>query len=151
MKYTLLHVKKIFPEIFNERLFVKSALSAGFSSLAGTLLVLIYPFWIKDDPDATDVSTFIFSYVLVAGTSLTGTLLGSLIVGMPVAAVAQRFYPDAPIKGSLFIVCFTLFIWLTLLAWPASEIFGINYSDILLLSPYVFCSAAALAYQVFRK
>lgn len=151
MKYTLLHVKKFFPEIFNERLFVKSAISAGFSSLAGTLLFLIYLFWRKEGTYATDASSFIFTYVLIASVSLTGTLLGSLMVGMPVAAIAQRFYPDAPIKGGLFIVCFTLFIWLTLLAWPVIEIFGINYSDILLLSPYVFCSAAVLAYQVFRK
>jgi len=151
MKYICLRLQNMVAKIFNERLFVKSAISAGFSSLAGTLLVLIYLLWGKDDTYATDVSFLIFFYALVAGTSLTGTLLGSLIVGMPVAALAQRFYPDAPVKGGLFIVCFTLFIWLALLAWPVIGIFKIHYSDILLLSPYVFCSAAALAYQVLRK
>lgn len=151
MKYICLHLQNMVPKIFNERLFVKSAISAGFSSLAGTLLVLIYLLWRKDDTYATDVSSFIFIYVLIAVMSLTGTLLGSLIVGMPVAALAQRFYPDAPVIGGLFIVCFTLFIWLAILAWPVIRIFEIPYSGILLVSPYVFCSAAALAYQVIRK
>ena len=144
-------MKILFKDTFRERIFVKSAISAGFSSLAGTFIFLIYLSWIKDEIYAIDVSSFIFSYLFIAGTSLTGTLLGSLLVGMPVAAVTQKIYPDAPVKGSLLIVCFTLFIWLALLAWPVIEIFGIHYSGILLLSPYVFCSAAALAYQVFRK
>lgn len=148
MKYTCLYLQNIVPKIFTERLFVKSAISAGFSSLAGTLLVLIYLLWRADDTYAID---FIFSYLFVAGISLTGTLVGSLTVGMPVAALAQRFYSDAPVKCGFFIVCLTLFIWLALLAWPVIRIFDIDYSDILLLSPYVFCSAAALAYQVVRK
>lgn len=136
---------------FNKRRVVKSVLSAVFSSLVGTLLVLIYLSWEKNDTSTTDVLSLVFIYLFVAATSITGTLIGCFIVGMPIMAIAQRLYPDAPVMGGLFIFCCTLFIWLAVLAWPVIRIFEIQYSDILLLSPYVFCSAIALAYQTFRK
>lgn len=139
------------PKFINKRWVVKSAISAAFSSVVGTLLVLIYLSWEKHDTPPTDVLSLGFIYLFVVATSLSGTLAGSLIVGLPVMALAQRCYPDAPIKGSLFIVCSTLFIWLAVLAWPIISIFGIHYADILLLSPYVFCSAIAFVYQALRK
>ncbi|MGC0914037.1 hypothetical protein [Pantoea agglomerans] len=68
---------------------------------------------------------------------------------MPLAMISKRFYPDAALKGSFFIVCSALFMWLVVLAGPVIRICETPYSDILLLSPYAFCSAAALAYLVY--
>lgn len=124
-------------------------LSAIFSSIVGTLLVLSYLSWGNSGISAHDVLSFIFSYVFIAMISLTGTLVGCLLIGVPLVMMSKRLYPDAAVKGSLFNLCLTLFMWLVVLAWPVTTLFGIPYADVLLLSPYAFCSAAALTYLVY--
>lgn len=93
MKNTCSNIEKFMPKFINERLFVKSVISAAFSSVVGTLLFLIYLAWTKDDRFSIDLWSFVFVYLFVAATSTTGTLVGSLFVGMPVVAIAERFYP----------------------------------------------------------
>lgn len=123
-----------------------SVTSAIFSSVMGSLLVLIYLSWEKS---STPVAGLIFTYFLILMTSIIGTTMGSMIIGMPLAMISKRFYPDAALKGSFLIVCSVLVMWLVVLAWPVIRIFETSYSDVLLLSPYAFCSAAALAYLVY--
>lgn len=64
-----------------------------------------------------------FTYVLIAMTSLAGTIMVSLITGVPVMVISERLYPDNSVKGAFFIVCYTLFIWLVVLAWPVTILF----------------------------
>lgn len=142
-------IEKIMPKIIDDSLIIKATISAMFSSVVGTLLVLLYLSLGKANAPGIEVSSFIFTYVLMSTASIIGTMVGSLLIGLPLLMIAQRFCPDAYIKGSLFIVCSTLFIWLVVLAWPVTRIFEAHYSDILLLSPYAFCSAIALTYQVY--
>lgn len=134
------------PNIINDNWIRVSVISAIFSSVVGTLLVLIYLSWGKS---STPVAGLIFTYFLIFMTSIIGTTMGSMIIGMPLAMISKRFYPYAALKGSFFIVCSALFMWLVILAWPVIRIFETPYSDVLLLSPYAFCSAAALAYLVY--
>ncbi|MDZ5601859.1 hypothetical protein SJI00_03585 [Pseudomonas sp. RP23018S] len=124
-------------------------ISTIFSSAIGSLLILIYLYWGKIDSIERDITSFLFSYILVTSVSVTGTLVGSLVVGVPVAMLSRRLHPAASFKGSLLIVGTALFIWLAVLAWPVRGLFEIHYSDILLLTPYTFCSAVAFAYMVY--
>ena len=132
--------------IIDDRLIMESTISAIFSSIVGSLLVLMYLSWGKSSISAPGL---IFTYVLIVMTSIIGTMMGSLIIGVPLVMISERFYPDASIKGSFFIMCSTIFMWLVVLAWPVTRIFEIPYSDVLLLSPYAFCSAAALTYLAY--
>lgn len=95
--------------------------------------------------------SLIFTYVLIAMTSLTGSIMGSLIIGVPTMVISEQFYPDAPVKCIFFIVCSTLFICLVVLACPVTRLFESSYFDVFILSPYAFCSAAGLAYLVCWK
>lgn len=95
--------------------------------------------------------SLIFTYVLIAMTSLTGTIMGSLIIGVPTMVISKRFYPDAPANGTFFIVCSTIFIWLAVLAWSVTRLFEPSYFDAFILSPYAFFSAAGLVYLVYWK
>ena len=132
--------------MINDKWIRVSVMSAIFSSLVGSLLVLTYLSWGKN---ITPVVGLIFNYFFIVMVSIIGTMMGSMIIGMPLAMISKRFYPDAALRGSFFIVCSTLFMWLVVLAWPVIRICETPYSDILLLSPYAFCSAAALAYLVY--
>lgn len=132
--------------ITNDNWIRVSVISAIFSSVVGSLLVLTYLSWGKS---STPVVGMIFTYFFIVMTSIIGTTMGSLIIGMPLAMISKRFYPDASLRGSFFIICSVLFMWLVVLAWPVIRICETPYSDILLLSPYAFCSAAALAYLVY--
>jgi len=123
-----------------------SVISAIFSSVVGSFLVLTYLSWGKS---STPVIGLIVTYFFIVMTSIIGSTIGSIIIGMPLAMISKRLYPDATLKGSFFIVCSALFMWLIVLAWPVIWVFETHYSDILLLSPYAFCSAAALAYLVY--
>jgi len=123
-----------------------SVISATFSSLVGSLLVLIY---LSLGKDSAPVIGLIFIYFFIVTMSIIGTTMGTMIIGMPLAMISKRFYPDAALKGSFCIVYSVLFMWLFILAWPVIRICEASYSDILLLSPYAFCSAAALAYLVY--
>lgn len=134
------------PNMINDKWIRASVLSAIFSSLVGSLLVLTYLSWGKN---ITPVVGFIFNYFFIVMVSIIGTTMGSMIIGMPLAMISKRFFPDAALKGCFFIVCSALFMWLVVLAWPVIRICETPYSDILLLSPYAFCSAAALAYLVY--
>ncbi|THB83973.1 hypothetical protein E1N66_12845 [Pantoea allii] len=125
-----------------------SVISAIFSSVLGSFLVLTYLSWGKN---SASVIGLIVTYFLIVMTSIIGTTMGSMIIGMPLAMISKRIYPDAALKGSFFIVCSALFMWLIVLAWPVIRIFETHYLDILLLSPYAFCSAAALAYLIYWK
>lgn len=139
------------PKIINDRLIIKATTSAIFSSVIGSLMVLLYLLLGKANPTDIEVLSYILLYVLMVTTSIIGTMMGSLLIGLPLLMIAQRFCPNAYVKGSLFIVCSTLFIWLVVLAWPLIRIGEAHYSDILLLSPYAFFSAIALAYQAYRN
>lgn len=123
-----------------------SVISAIFSSLVGSLLVLTYLYLGKN---SAQVVGLIFTYFFIVMMSIIGTTMGSIIIGMPLAMISKRFYPHAALKGSLFIVSSVLFMWLIILAWPVIRICEASYSDVLLLSPYALCSAAALAYLVY--
>ncbi|WP_455865608.1 hypothetical protein [Pantoea agglomerans] len=123
-----------------------SVISAIFSSLVGSLLVLIY---LSLGKDSAPVVGLIFIYFFIVTMSIIGNTMGTMIIGMPLAMISKRFYPDAALKGSFCIVCSVLFMWLFILAWPVIRICEASYSDILLLSPYAFCSAATLAYLVY--
>jgi len=125
-----------------------SVISAIFSSFVGSLLVLTY---LSLGKSSAPVMGLILIYFFIVTMSIIGTTMGSMIIGMPLAMISKRFYPDAALKGSCFIVCSVLFMWLFILAWPVIRICEASYSDILLLSPYAFCSAAALAYLVYRE
>lgn len=125
-----------------------SLISAIFSSVVGSLLVLTY---LSLGKSSTPIVGLIFTYFFIVMMSIIGTTMGSMIIGMPLAMISKRFYPDAALKGSLFIACSALFMWLVVLAWPVIRICEASYSDILLLSPYAFCSAAALAYLIYRE
>ncbi|WP_288494625.1 hypothetical protein [uncultured Pantoea sp.] len=125
-----------------------SLISAIFSSVVGSILVLTY---LSSGKSSTPVVGLIFTYFFIVMMSIIGTTMGSMITGMPLAMISKRFYPDAALKGSFLIVCSALFMWLVVLAWPVISICEASYSDVLLLSPYAFCSAAALAYQVYRE
>lgn len=125
-----------------------SLISAIFSSVVGSILVLTY---LSSGKSSTPVVGLIFTYFFIVMMSIIGTTMGSMITGMPLAMISKRFYPDAALKGSFLIVCSVLFMWLVVLAWPVISICEASYSDVLLLSPYAFCSAAALAYQVYRE
>ena len=125
-----------------------SVISAIFSSVLGSFMVLTYLSWGKN---SASVIGLIVTYFLIVMTSIIGTTMGSMIIGMPLAMISKRIYPDAALKGSFFIVCSALFMWLIVLAWPVIRIFETHYLDILLLSPYAFCSAAALAYLIYWK
>ncbi|WP_421506025.1 hypothetical protein [Erwinia rhapontici] len=146
MKYSCSDVEKIMPKIIDDNWVRESTISAIFSSIVGSLLVLIYLSW---GNSSTSVPGLIVTYLFIVMTSIIGTTMGSLIIGMPLAMIAKRFAPDASLKGSFFIVFSTLFMWLVVLAWPVTRIFETPYSDVLLLSPYAFCSAAALTYLVY--
>jgi len=139
------------PKTNDDNLVIKSVISGIFSGIVGSLVVLIYISLSKNNTSTMDMLSLIFIYTFTAMTSFTGTIVGSLMVSMPLAMIARKVYPEAFVKGSLFIVFSTLFIWLAVLAWPVIWIFGIRYSEVLLLSPYVFFSAVALTYQVYRK
>lgn len=151
VEYSCSDNEKIMPKIISNNMIMNAMLSAFFSSMTGSLLVLIYLCWEKSGTSAFDMLSLILTYVLIGMTSLTGTITGSLIIGIPVVMASVRFYPDDFVKGSFFIMFSTLFIWLVVLAWPVTRIFGASYPDVLLLSPYAFCSAAVLAYLVYRK
>lgn len=133
-------------KMIDDSLIVASTRAAIFSSIVGSLLVLIYLSW---GNSSTSAPGLIFTYLFIVMTSIIGTMIGSFIIGVPLAMISERFYPDASVKGSFFIVCATLLIWLVVLAWPVTRIFDIPYSDVLLLSPYAFFSAAALTYLVY--
>jgi hypothetical protein len=132
--------------MINDKWIRASVISAIFSSLVGSLLVLTYLSWGKN---ITPVVGLIFNYFFIVMVSIIGTTMGSMIIGMPLAMISKRFFPDAALKGCFLIVCSALFMWLVILAWPVIRICETPYSDILLLSPYAFCSAAALAYLVY--
>lgn len=125
-----------------------SLISAIFSSVVGSILVLTY---LSLGKSSTSVVGLIFTYFFIVMMSIIGTTMGSMIIGMPLAMISKRFYPDAALKGSCIIVCSVLFMWLFILAWPVIRICEASYSDILLLSPYAFCSAAAIAYLVYQE
>jgi len=146
IKYSRSDVEKIMPKIIDDNWVRESTISALFSSIVGSLLVLIYLSW---GNSSTSASGLILTYLFIVMTSIIGTTIGSLIIGMPLAMIAKRFYPDGSLKGSFFIVFSTLFMWLVVLAWPVTRIFETPYSDVLLLSPYAFCSAAALTYLIY--
>ncbi|MFS0826903.1 hypothetical protein [Pseudomonas phoenicis] len=134
----------------DERLIKLASVSAFVSGVLGSLLMVIYLAWHKSDASGADMLTLVFMYMLITPASIIGAWVGSLAVGVPLAVIAERAYPDASFKGSVFMVGAALFIWLAALAWPVMEIFDIPYADILLLTPYVFCSAAAMAYWMYR-
>lgn len=133
-------------KMIDDRLILESTRSAIFSSFVGSLLVLIYLAW---GHGSTSVPGLILTYLFILMTSIIGTTMGSFIIGLPLVMLSERFFPEASVKGSLFILCSTLFVWLVVLAWPVMTIFDAAYSDVLLLSPYAFCSAAALTYLVY--
>ncbi len=139
------------PKMIGDSTIVNAMLSAIFSSIFGSLLLLMYLSWEKRGTSSFDMLSLTFTYFFVAITSLTGTIMGSLLICVPIMIVSERLYPNASIKGTIFIVFSVLFIWLVVLAWPVTRIFGASYSDIFLLSPFAFCSAAALAYLVYWK
>jgi len=136
------------PKIIDDNWIRESLISAILSSVVGSLLILMYLSWGKS---STSVAGLVFTYFFIVMTSIIGTTMGSLIIGMPLAMISKHFYPDASLKGSFFLVCSTLFMWLVVLAWPVTRLFETPYSDILLLSPYAFCSAAALTYFIYWK
>ena len=72
------------------------------------------------------------------------------LVGIPSVIVTKNLVPGAPFRASTLLVCGAVFTWVFVLGWPATMLFEISYADILLLSPYAFCSAVALAYLVNR-
>lgn len=138
-------------KIISDSMIMKAILPAFFSSMTGTLLVLMYLFWEKSSTSAFTMLSLIFTYLLIAMTSLTGTIMGSLIIGVPTMVISGRFYPDNSVKGTSFIVCSTLFILLVVLAWPVTIFLEASYFYVFLLCPYAFCSAACLAYLVYCK
>ncbi len=78
-----------------------SVISATFSSLVGSLLVLIY---LSLGKDSAPVMGLIFIYFFIVTMSIIGTTMGTMIIGMPLAMISKRFYPDAALKGSFCIV-----------------------------------------------
>lgn len=145
-KYRHTDVENIMKKIIDDSLVIKATISALFSSIVGSLVFLMCLSW---GDNSTSVLGLIFTYFFIVMMSIIGTIMGSLIMGVPLLMISARFYPDATVKGSLFIVCSTIFMWLVVLAWPVTKIFEIHYSDVLLLSPYAFCSAFTLTYLTY--
>lgn len=70
-------------------------------------------------------------------TSIIGAMMGSLSIGIPLAIISKRLYPDASLKGGFFIVFAMLLIWLVVLAWPVTRRVNSALSRILLEILYV--------------
>ena len=151
MKASNSDAEKTMPKIIDKNLVMPSVLSAVFGSLSGSLFLLIYLYWAKNNDSAEELVSVIFVYLFTVMISIYGTLAGTFIVGLPVVVITRRIFPAPSFKGCFFILFTTLFIWLVVLAWPVISIFDITYHEILLLSPYVFCSVAALTYLIYWK
>lgn len=128
-----------------------SLLSAMVGSVAGSLIVLAYLFASHPDPEYSPEVYDVLLYAFLVLMSLFGTIPGCLLVGIPSVIVTNNLAPGAPFRASTLLVCGAVFTWVFVLGWPATMLFEISYADILLLSPYAFCSAVALAYLVNRK
>ncbi|MDS7597125.1 hypothetical protein [Agrobacterium tumefaciens] len=128
-----------------------SLLSAVIGSVTGSFLMVSYLFATHPDADQSLEMFHIIFYVFAISVSLAGTVPGCLLVGIPTVVMSRRVMPNAPLRASTLIVCIALFTWFVILGLSASKLFQIAYSDILLLSPYVFCSSAALAYLANRQ
>ncbi|MFK0387106.1 hypothetical protein [Agrobacterium sp. NPDC090273] len=113
--------------------------------------MLAYLFATHPDPEYSLDAYDVLFYAFLVLMSLFGTIPGCFLVGIPSVIVTNYLAPGAPFRASTLLVCGAVFTWVFVLGWPATMLFEISYADILLLSPYAFCSAVALAYLVNRK